>query len=79
MKKTLRFTALAAIMTLTSWLSSQPVGQAQSLPSCTTIHGKSCNPSVHTGRARCYWYNAAEPGFCTCSSTTSTWTCCCIS
>jgi hypothetical protein len=79
MKKTLRFAALAAVMALTSWLSMHPTVQAASLPSCTTIAGTSCNPAVNTGRAKCYWYQAAEPGFCTCDSTTSTWTCCCIS
>lgn len=79
MKKTLQFTVLAAVMVLASWPSTHPTVQAASLPSCTTIDGTSCNPAVHTGRARCYWYNASEPGFCTCSATTSTWQCCCIS
>lgn len=79
MRKTLRFVALAAVMALTSWLSTHPTAQA-ALPSCDNINGTSCNPAVHTGRAKCYWYGAAqEPGFCTCNAATSTWQCCCIS
>jgi hypothetical protein len=77
MRKTLRFAALVLVLALTAWTSNHSAVQAAGLPSCTLFNGQSCDPSV-PGRAKCYWYSAAEPGFCTCGGTPPVWSCCCI-
>ena len=56
MKKTLRFVALAAVMSLTSWLALGD--QAQALAQCSFLHGKSCTHASYCG--------SSGAGFCVC-------------
>jgi hypothetical protein len=59
---------------LMSYLPMHPKAQASTLPECTTINRRSCDPSI-PGMAQCYWYTAEEPGSCTCNPATSKWVC----
>ncbi|HEY3567901.1 MAG TPA: hypothetical protein VGP73_08200 [Thermoanaerobaculia bacterium] len=74
MKKIIRFAGLAAVVTLTFWMPTHPEAQASTLPDCTTINRRACDPSI-PGTAQCYWYTAQEPGSCTCDPATLKWSC----
>lgn len=72
MKKTLRFAALAAVMSLTFWLAKVDDAQAAKYPRCSVLHGGFCTG----GSTWCSLFGDGYPdGYCVCSS--GHWDCGC--
>lgn len=70
MKKALRFTALAGILALASWL---PADKAQALPpTCEQLNGYNCYPNPPGTRIRC-WDQYGLQQRCVCTTTDGRW------
>lgn len=69
MKKTLRFAALAAVLSLTSWLTMEEQAQA-GLP-CSYLHGRAC-----TGSPGSLYCGPEDSFLCICNG--GYWDCGCV-
>jgi hypothetical protein len=72
MKKALRVASLAAILALSSWLSTPHSARAASYPLCSRIHGTSC--TTYDATRRCT-ESGGLPGACICEGSPLTWNC----